>query len=458
MKKQYLLSGRAAELIYPAVCDLPIYDYHCHLSPSEIYLNKPFSDIGEMWLSGDHYKWRLMRSLGIDEHYITGSASWREKFVKYIECSGSAAGNPLYLWNIFELSRYFGIDEYPSAENAEDIYERANERLSRGDITPRSLILSSGVDFIATTDDAASDLEAHKRLAESDFACRVTPSFRCDSLLLATESGFPAYLKTFADASGTDISDLSSLKAAVRSRLAYFKENGCVFSDLGIAYFPDRIGSDEEADAAFKKAARDLPLAHGEYMSYLGNMMLFLMGLYKEEGLIMQLHLGVTRNLSSRTLSEIGRDAGADAIGDAVTTRDLSRLLDAAEASCSLPEMIIYCLEEASAQRTASVALSFRGVHMGAAWWFSDTRSGIEKQLLCIAEQSNLGAFPGMLTDSRSFLSYTRHDYFRRILSSCRGGMVDRGEYPLPSARRLAERLASTNMKEILTKKGVKLK
>lgn len=453
MKKSYLIKSKYAKKIYKHICALPIIDYHCHLSPREIYEDRPFEDIGEMWLGADHYKWRLMRTAGIDEYYITGKAPYKEKLIKYIEALEFSPGNPLYHWSQMELSQFFNINTTLSSKTAEKIYAEANSYILKNRLSPRSLIESSGVEVICTTDDITDSLEYHKKLGEDkSFKAKVLPSFRTDNLLLVYNKNYRSYINRLSEVTGIEISNISALKNAVRDRLDYFCSNGCRFTDVGIPFFPDKIYSDADADGFFTAVINGENTEYSDYLGFIGNMYLFLAEEYKKRGLVMQLHLAVHRNANSKLFDENGADCGVDCVGDALNGRNLISLLDAVNSSCGMPETVIYTLNPANAEQIASIAGAFPGVRCGTAWWFCDHKRGIKKQIEIISENSSLGSFLGMLTDSRSFLSYARHDYFRRILSEMLGEWVDLGEYAAESALRLAEKICYYNVKELISK------
>lgn len=449
VKKNCFLKSETAKRIYASVKNLPIIDYHCHLSPREIYEDKPFDGIGEIWLSGDHYKWRLMRQAGIDEYYITGNAAYGEKFVKYCSALEYAAGNPLYHWSHSELEAYFGISDDITEENAEEIMKKANKAIAERQMSPRKLIKQSGVEIICTTDDITDDLYYHKKTAEdktADFA--VLPSFRTDNLLLIRRNGYTDYLKKLGELSKTEITNLDSLKKAVSSRLDYFCENGCKCADMGIPDFPSRIADDSEADRVLKAVISGERISDSEYEGFLGNMIVFLNGLYKNKNIISQWHMAVFRNANSSMFEKIGPDCGGDCVGNTVNGDSLIMLLDAVNKSSGMPKTVLYTLNEANIAQIASIAGAFPNVKCGAAWWFCDHKRGIEDEIRVIAENGCLGEFYGMLTDSRSFLSYARHDYFRKILCSVLAEWVDGGEYPEKSAIALAKKVCCENIRK----------
>lgn len=449
MNDNYMLKTGTARRLYASVKDLPIVDYHCHLSPKEIFEDKPFQNIGEMWLAGDHYKWRLMRTAGIDEEYITGSAPWRDKFIKYAEALEFAAGNPLYHWSHMELSQFFGIDGELNSASAADIYDRANLYIKEHSLSPRKLIEQSRVETLCTTDDITDSLEYHAAIRESGFKTRVLPSFRTDNLLLCRRADYTDYIKKLEGVSGVKIDGLASLKEAVKNRLEFFCRNGCRFTDVGMPYFPDSIADDAAADAAFKAVLAGKEITDSDYLGFIGNMYLFLGGLYKEHDLVMQWHLAVYRNADTRLYTALGADCGVDCVGNPINGNSLIMMLDAINNAGGLPETVIYTLNPSNAAQIASIAGAFRHVRCGAAWWFCDHKRGIEEALDIYAENASLGGFLGMLTDSRSFLSYARHDYFRRILCEKLGGWAESGEYSEKSAFTLAEKISYKNIKEL---------
>lgn len=431
MKENYLIESEYGKKLYQSICNVPIMDYHCHLSPKDIYEDQPYDNIGEMWLAGDHYKWRLMRAFGVDEQYITGDASWREKFQKYAETIAMAAGNPLYHWTHMELSNYFGVDQPLNGESAEDIWNQANQVIVQCRLSPRKLIAMSQVEYIATTDDVTDTLEYHRKIREdATFTVTVAPSFRTDNLLLIGREGYRQYIDKLSKVSGIRVDSLDSFQEAVCRRLDFFVDNGCRFTDVGIEYFPDRVGEKAQAAAAFEKAISGQAVSDEEYHSFLGYCYVFLAAEYQKRGLVMQWHLAVKRNANTALFTQKGADFGGDCIGDVIKGEHIVRVLDAIHSNSGLPLTILYTLNPSMAPMLSSIAGSFPHVICGAAWWFCDHKRGIEEQLNIIAETGHIGTFLGMLTDSRSFLSYARHEYFRRILCNVVGRWVDRGEYP----------------------------
>lgn len=453
MTNTYLLSSKSGQQLYESVRDLPIIDYHCHLSPKEIYEDKPFSNIGEMWLGGDHYKWRLMRAFGIDEQYITGNADWHDKFLKYAEMICLAAGNPLYHWTAMELDMFFGIKEALCPENAEEIWNKANEIIKAKQLSPRKLIKLSNVEYIATTDDIADSLEYHEKLVQEGYEVKVAPSYRNDNLLLIRRDGYADYIKKLSDVCGYEINDLETLKKAAIERLDFFKNHGCKMTDVGIPDFPDRISDDEAANKTFTAALQGKNVSDEDYKGFLGNLYVFFGKEYQSRGLVMQWHLAVWRNANSALFKKAGADCGGDCMGDDIAVSSIIKMLDAIESNSGLPKTILYSLKPTLNSQLCSAGGSFRNVVCGAAWWFCDHKRGIEDQIQIIAETGHLASFLGMLTDSRSFLSYARHDYFRRILCNEIGKFVDGGEFDSKQAEKLAKMISYSNIKTLVEDK-----
>ena len=457
MREDYLLPTDSARRLYQSVKDCPIYDYHCHLSPKEIWEDEPFDNIGEMWLAHDHYKWRLMRAAGIPEEYITGNASWHDKFASYAKAVSTAAGNPLYHWTQMELSRYFGVETALSSVTAENIWDRANQAIRARKLSPRKLIEQSGVRFIATTDDAADSLEFHKKLRDdTTFSAKVTPSFRVDNVLLLRRDRYADYIRKLSDASGVSINNLTDLKAALIKRLDAFAEAGCRFADVGIPYFPDGEGDESAAKRAFDAAlAGDVErISDADYSAFIWKMYVFLGKEYRSRGIIMQLHLAVQRNVNTPLFLGSGADSGGDCIGDVISGRSIAVLLDAMHKSNGLPQTILYTLNPSMTAGLCSIAGSFPDVRIGAAWWFNDHKRGIEEVIKTVAEIHHIGSFLGMLTDSRSFLSYARHDYFRRILCTILASWQDSGEFS-GDTEALAKAICFENIKKIIENRNV---
>ena len=431
-----LLNTPASERLYEAVKELPIIDYHCHLNAEKIAKNTGFSDIGELWLSGDHYKWRAMRLCGVDEKYITGDADYREKFFRYAEIVPRLAGNPLYYWTHLELRQVFGIKEPLNAKSAGRVYAAANEKLK--DISVLSLLKQYKVEYAATTDDPCDDLSAHGKYGDT----LVAPTFRPDKLLALDGE----YLKKLGETVGYAVSSCSDLLRAAETRLQYFVARGCKISDHGFKRFPKAYADGAEAEKLF---ARRGQLSEEEREKLFGFLLLELAKLYKKYGMIMQLHFAVTRNVNPRMYVKCGADAGFDVIADAQEPEDViaffARIPDGER-----PETVLYTLNDGNLPALAALTGAFGNVKLGAAWWFNDTVEGIRRNLATIAEYSALGTNLGMLTDSRSFSSYARFDFFRRLLSGYLGGLAERGEYDISAAETVAKDICYDNIKGVL--------
>lgn len=432
MDGDFLLNSETAKRLYHSyAAKLPIIDYHCHLSPKEIYEDKIFKNITELWLGGDHYKWRLMRSFGIDERFITGDAPDKEKFFAWVKTLQTAIGNPLYHWSHMELKNYFGFDGVICEENAEKIWEECNKKLAQPDFSARKLIERSAVEVICTTDDPADDLKWHKKIAESGFSAKVLPSFRPDRALGIEKADYCEYLESLGN-----IKSFGQLKSALSERLDYFVSLGCKLSDHGVSAVPYSPAGEEETEAIFDKRLYAQPLSEDEINKFKTALLVFLCKEYKKRNIVMQLHFGVIRDLSERVYSALGADAGIDAIGDKASIKDLAEFLNEADKSEQLPKTVIYSLNPGDNAAIDSVTGAFQTseakgkIQHGSAWWFNDHKKGISEHLSTLASEGHLATFIGMLTDSRSFLSYARHEYFRRILCDIIGAWTENGEYP----------------------------
>lgn len=452
MRNNYLLSGETAVEIYDGIKDLPILDYHCHLSPKEILEDKVFDNIGEMWLGGDHYKWRLMRQAGVDEEFITGSAPWREKFRKYAETVSMSGGNPLLSWSMMELSMYFGIDIPISLESADEIYDTASRYISANQLSPRKLIGKANVQYIATTDDPADSLDYHRRIREDkSFKTAVVPAFRPDNMLNIHLPSFPAYIQRFGERMGISINNLNDLRLAIRLCLDEFCALGCTFSDVGIVRFPSKVFTRDDASVVFYKALSGGIPTEEETDVYLGYMFNFLAGEYSKRDMTMQLHLAAMRDINLILLESCGRDVGGDCVGDIVDGSRITRFLDTVNSKGKLPKTIIYTLNPQMNAQLAAICGTFKNVIPGAAWWYCDHKRGIADLMETMAEEGYFGSFMGMLTDSRSFLSYARHDYFRRILASLIAKWVEEDDFSMNSAQKLAYKIAYGNAMEAVS-------
>ena len=437
MDKDFLLDTQTAKkLFHEYAKDMPICDYHCRLNPKEIYENKAPETITQLWLSGDHYKWRAMRSCGVEEKYCTGDASDREKFEKFAYALQYCIGNPLYHWAHIELQRYFGIDTPLNAKTANDIYDRANNAIKNGDFRPQSLITKSNVKYVCTTDDPVDDLMYHKLLKEVDgFDCNVLPSFRPDRALNAHLDGFADYIDTLADVSGVKINSFRDVITALLKRVDYFHEAGCRISDQAFDYVPFAIADDDEIEAIFARAMNGEKISMQDADKYRTPILLALGEKYHELGWAMEIHIGAMRNNSTRMFKSLGADTGFDSVGDAEIAQPLSRFLDALDEKGVLPKTILFNLNDKDNTVLATMLGNFQSaeaeskIQFGPAWWFLDTMDGMTNQMKSLGNLGVLGKFVGMETDSRSFTSYGRHEYFRRIMCALIGRWVEDGWY-----------------------------
>lgn len=436
MGKDFLLdTDTAKDLFFHCCADMPICDYHCHLSPKEIYENETPSDISQLWLAGDHYKWRAMRSCGVAEEYCTGNKSGREKFEKFAYALQYAIGNPLYHWAHLELQRYFGIDSPLSAKTADEIYDRANAKIKDGDFRPQSLIKNSNVKIVCTTDDPADSLEYHALLAQADFGCRVLPGFRPDKALSVEAPGFADYIQTLAKAADMKICSYKDVISALLKRADHFNNCGCRVSDHAFDHMPYAPASEQEIESVFQKAMNGGTVTEQERDMYKTAVMTALGEKYYELGWAMEIHLGAMRNNNTAKFKLLGADTGFDSVGDDQTAYTLSRFLDSLEVKGKLPKTVLFNLNNKDNIVLATMLGNFQSseteskIQFGPAWWFLDTMDGMTDQLKTLANLGILGKFIGMETDSRSFTSYARHEYFRRILCRLIGRWVEDGWY-----------------------------
>lgn len=438
MDEDFLLTTDTAKEIFNyGAKDTPIFDWHCHLSPKEIYENKTPRDIAELWLGGDHYKWRAMRGYGVDEKYITGDATPYEKFLKYAETLSYCIGNPLYHWTHLELQRYFDIHEPLSHKSAPAIWEKCNEKIRNGGFTPRELIEKSNVACVCTTDDAADTLEYHALLAkDSSFKCKVLPAFRPDKAFLIDSPVFIPWVKAMEDASQMEITSFKDLKTALGKRIEFFESMGCRASDHALMYCPYSEATDEELEAIFNKALAGEKFTTDELDKYRTAVLQFLGREYAKKGWVMELHLGAMRNNNTKMFERLGADTGFDSVADCQIAEKLSRFMDSLEKDGLLPKTVLFTLNPKDNTVLGTMLGNFQSaeaqskIQFGSAWWFNDHYDGMRKQLADLAALGVLGKFVGMITDSRSFLSYPRHEYFRRILCEMLGDLVEEGKYP----------------------------
>ncbi|MGN0964991.1 MAG: glucuronate isomerase [Dysosmobacter sp.] len=436
--EDFLLTSEPARRLYHEHAEhMPIFDYHCHLNPREIYEDKRFSDIGEAWLAGDHYKWRLMRANAVPERFVTGGASYREKFDRYAAIMPRLIGNPIYHWSHLELKRFFGIDELLNSTTADDVWDRANVVLRGENGSARALIRSSNVRALCTTDDPADDLPYHRLLAaDTSFDVRVLPTFRPEKALNIADPGYPAYLQKLGAAAGLSIRTIDDVKQALALRADFFAQAGCRLSDHSFGSPDFTVWDESAAEKAVIRALNGETLTGHEISAYQSLMMDFLGELYCGKGFAMQLHLGAQRNLSGRLYRSLGADVGGDAIGDTISAASLAALLDRLASRDKLPKTILYTLNTADNDKLIAAAGCFQDdsapgkIQFGSAWWFNDHFDGMTAQMKSLASIGVLSRFIGMLTDSRSFLSYPRHEYFRRILCELVGGWIEKGMAP----------------------------
>lgn len=438
MDENFLLkTDTAVKLFEKGGKDAPIFDWHCHLSPKEIYENRKPADIAELWLGGDHYKWRAMRSYGIEEKYITGNADGYEKFKKFAEMLPYCIGNALYHWTHLELQRYFGIYTPLSSQTADEIWEKCNAQIEAGGFTPRELIEKSNVACVCTTDDAADSLEYHRLLAEDEsFKCRVLPAFRPDKSFLIDSDDFLPWIEAMEAATKMEITSFKELLDALRMRIDFFDKMGCRASDHALSYIPYVYASDFELEKIFKKGLCGKRFTQDELDKYRTALLCFFGEEYAKRGWVMELHIGAMRNNNTKMLLSVGADAGFDSINDREIAEGLSRFLDSLAVKDLLPKTVLFTLNPKDNYVLASMIGNFQDssaqskIQFGSAWWFNDNYDGMREQLKALANTGILSKFVGMITDSRSFLSYPRHEYFRRILCELIGDMVEEGKYP----------------------------
>ena len=434
----FLLSTDTAKTLYHDYAKkLPIIDYHCHINPMEIATDRRFDNITQVWLGGDHYKWRLMRANGIDEYYITGDAPDKEKFIKWAETLSLSIGNPLYHWSHLELQRYFGFYGFLNKETAEDVWNLCNSKLAEPSMSVRNIIRDSKVTHICTTDDPIDDLEWHAKIAEdATFDVKVFPAWRPDKAMNLDNADYLLYLQKLEDKARISIDSYSSLQEALKIRIKYFNERNCRVSDHAFDYIMYEPASDEAINEIFKKRLQNIPLTELEIKQFKTAFIISMGKVYHELGWVMQLHYGCKRNNNSIAYQSLGPDSGYDCINNYAPSNQMSELLNALHIQDSLPKTIIYSLNPSDNAVIDSIIGCFQDsavkgkIQHGSAWWFNDHKQGMTEHLTSLANIGLLSGFVGMLTDSRSFLSYPRHEYFRRILCDLFGTWVENGEYP----------------------------
>jgi len=438
LDENFLLNSETAVHLYHNYASrMPIVDYHCHINPREIAEDRRFDNITQVWLGGDHYKWRLMRSNGVDEYYITGNAPDKEKFMKWAETLSKAIGNPLYHWSHLELQRYFGYNGVLNANTAEEVWELCNRKLDEPSMSVRNLIKSSNVTLICTTDDPVDTLEWHKMIAKDpSFDVKVYPAWRPDKAMNLEKSEYLAYLKQLSSVSGVRIESFQTLKDALRNRLQFFQSMNCCVSDHALDYIMYEPASEETIEDIFRNRLNNIPLTEKEILQFKTAFLMFVGKEYYDLGWAMQLHYGCKRNNNTPAFKALGPDTGYDCINNFAPSAQIADFLDALNKEGKLPRTIIYSLNPTDNAAIDSIIGCFQDssavskIQHGSAWWFNDHKHGMTEQLTSLANLGYLGGFIGMLTDSRSFLSYPRHEYFRRILCNLLGSWVEGGEYP----------------------------
>lgn len=438
MDKDFLLQTETAQKLYfDYAATTPVLDYHCHINPQEIYEDRQFENITQVWLGGDHYKWRFMRSCGVEERYITGDASDKEKFLKWAKVLGKAIGNPLFHWSHLELQKYFNYHGVLNKNTAEEVWELCNKRLADPDMTVRNIIKQSNVTLIGTTDDPVDSLEWHKKIAEDKtFDVQVLPSWRPDKAMNLEKVTYLDYIAQLSEVSGVKINTFADLCKALTVRMDYFGSLGCRVSDHGLEYVMYAPASAEEIESIFAKRIKGDTVTREEEIKFKTAFMIFVGKEYAKRDWVLQLHYGCKRDNNTAMFDKLGPDTGYDCINNYAPSSDLADYLNALRINDSLPKTIIYSLNPNDNQAIGTILGCFQDssavskIQQGSAWWFNDNKVGMEDQMISLANLGNLSGFVGMLTDSRSFLSYTRHDYFRRILCNLIGNWVENGEFP----------------------------
>lgn len=432
-----LYSESARNLYHNYAKDLPIIDYHNHLPPQEIAEGKNFKTMAEIWLKGDHYKWRAMRTLGVDERYITGDASDEEKFMAWAKVVPATVRNPLFHWTHMELKRPFGINKFLNEKSAKEIYERGNELLAQPDFNTQGLLKKFKVEMVGTTDDPTDSLEYHKALQSQNIGIKVKPSFRPDkSLFIHDPATYRPYIKKLSEVSGIQITDVDSLIAALRNRIEFFATHGASISDHGLNKIPSKVTLTDAQKREYEQFLKGEVAEFSDADAFAGYVLTELAKIYHEKGWVQQFHLGAIRNNNHGMLRKLGMDTGYDSIGDYPQAQSLSNFLGNLTLEDKLAKTIIYNLNPADNDVFATMIGNFADgktkgkIQFGSGWWFLDQKDGMEKQLTSLSNMGVLSTFVGMLTDSRSFLSYPRHEYFRRILCNLLGSEMENGQVP----------------------------
>lgn len=433
----FLLRNKYAEELYHNhASKMPIIDYHCHLSPKDIAENRIFENITKAWLDGDHYKWRAMRTLGINEKYITGNASDEEKFQQWAKTVPYTLRNPLFHWTQLELARYFDVYELLNEKNANEIYKITSDKLNSSDYSCQKLLSKMNVKVVCTTEDPIDTLAHHQQLAKNNFKTHISTSFRPDKAIMIGNDGYIDYLGKLEKASDISITSYQDLLDALVKRVQYFNDNGCKVSDHGLNSIPFAPYSEAEVDQILKKRLKNEQLSFLEIEKFESAVLQFLAEQYHSLGWIQQFHLGALRNNNTRMLAKLGPDTGWDSIADYPQAEKLSKFLNSLDGKDKLSKTIIYNLNPADNEVMATMIGNFNDgsvkgkVQFGSGWWFLDQKDGMTKQMNALSNMGLISCFIGMLTDSRSFLSYPRHEYFRRILCNLLGEEIENGELP----------------------------
>ncbi|WP_419214074.1 glucuronate isomerase [Maribacter sp. X9] len=437
INEDFLLENKFSQRLYHEFASrMPIIDYHCHLPPNEIANDRSFENLTKIWINGDHYKYRAMRTFGVDEKFITGNASDKEKFQQWAKTVPYTLRNPLYHWTHLELKRYFDIDVLLNPDSANDIYEEATAKLQTSGFSCQSLIKNMNVEVVCTTEDPIDSLDNHVKIAKSDFDVKVSTAFRPDKAILISSETYLDYTSKLSEVSGVNIDSYKSLCDALSLRLDYFDKNGCKLSDHGLSYVPYRTFTDAEIDVIFQKRRAKKQLNLEEDEKFQTSLLLFLCEQYHSRNWVQQFHLGALRNNNARMTRLLGPDTGWDSIGDYPQASTLSSFLNALDAKDKLTKTVLYNLNPADNEVLATMIGNYNDgkikgkMQFGSGWWFLDQKDGMTKQLNALSNMGLISCFIGMLTDSRSFLSYPRHEYFRRILCNLFGQEMQKGELP----------------------------
>lgn len=460
MDKDFLLNTNTARILFHEAAEkCPIIDYHCHISPKEIWENLHYDSITQVWLGGDHYKWRLMRCAGVSEEYITGNANDHDKFIKWAEVLGKSIGNPLYHWSHLELRRFFGYDGVLNASTAEQVWTLCNEKLHRADFGVRDLIRNSNVETICTTDDPIDSLEWHAKIAaDTTFTTKVLPAWRPDKAMNIEKDTWPEYVKALCEVSGVNVTSFAAMKEALMKRMDYFAKHGCSLSDHGLNYVFYAPASGEEIEKIFADRLAGRIPTEAELCKFKTAFMMFVAGEYSKRNWVMQLHYGCHRDNNLTMFRKLGPDTGYDCVDNSAPSVQTAQFLGSLEEKGILPKTILYSLNGNDNAAIDTICGCFQDntcapvskVQHGSAWWFEDHLDGMTAQMKSLASLGYLAGFIGMLTDSRSFLSYPRHEYFRRILCRLLGNWVEEGLYPedIDTLKEIVEAVSYKNAKK----------